>query len=414
MFDSSKAGMQIALLRKSKSITQEELAQKLSVSPQAVSKWENGHAMPEISMLVELAKILNVAVDEILLPGDHVPMNANFEHILLPYDSIADFSGSRWPRSMAQPALLSAIKLLMGLENRKDPVNRQINDDTEYIFQSAFTSTCFGYSWGQGMFAENCLAVYGLSCEIYESGKYDEETLIHLAARNILNGCPVVIEPKEYEDIILATGFSDNGKTLKGLPFLDGDDEKNSVMSFLQLSDFGGWYKKDIKLILIRPSAKKVRVEDACKKALLEGYRLLSNETHQFDQPLTGYGLVIYKNWHDELKKENEENTEIACLYPHIFIQYENKMRIKQFLELCIHTVSGMDKKSLETAAAKYGELTTIWENAMKDWLTQSPKDAAAAKEVRRGFDYILRRSSESEAEALKYWAAAIHVEVIQ
>ncbi len=409
MFDSIKAGMQIALLRKSRAITQEELAQKLSVSPQAVSKWENGHAMPEISMLVELAKILNVTIDEILLPGDAVPANANFEHILLPYDSIADFSGSKWPRSMAQPALVSAIKLFMGLENRKDSMNRQINDDTEYIFQSAFTSICFGYSWGQDMFAENSLAVHGLSCEIYESGKYDEDTLVHMATGNILKGYPVVIEPKEYADIILATGFSDNGKILKGIPFLDGDDEKNSVMSFQQLHDFSGWYKKDIRLILIRPSAKKVNVEDACKKALQEGYQLLCNDTHQFDEPLVGYGLVIYQNWREELRKENDENTEIACLYPHIFIQFENKMRIKQFLELCIHTVSGIDKESLENAIAKYSELITLWENAMKGWLTESPKDADAAKEVRKGFDYILRRSSESEAEALRYWAAVVN-----
>lgn len=92
-----------------------------------------------------------------------------------------------------------------------------------------------------------------------------------------------------------------------------------------------------------------------------------------------------------------------------MFIQYENKMRIKQFLELCIHTVSGIDKESLANAIAKYSELITLWENAMKSWLTESPKDAAAAKEVRKGFDYILRRSSESEAEALRYWAAVVN-----
>lgn len=402
MFDPCKAGKQISLLRKSRGITQEELAQRLSVSPQAVSKWENGHAMPEISVLVELSQMLNVTIDEILLPTDSVPTNANFEHILLPYDGIAPFSGQTWPRSMAQPAILSAIKLLMGLECHKDSNNRQRNDDTEYILQSAFTSTCFGYSWGQGMFAENCLAIYGLSCEIHDSDKYDAETLISLATRNILNGYPVVVEPKEYEDIILATGFSDHGKVLKGIPFLDGDDEKNSVMSFDLLRNFPEWYKKNIRLILIKPSEKKVSVEDACRSALQEGYRLLGNETHTFDEPLVGYGTVIYKNWRDELKKENEKNLEtIDCLYPHIFIHYENKMRTKQFLELCAHTVSGIDTEALGLAISKYGELISLCENAMKDWLIESPKDIAAAKKVRQGFDYLLRRSRELETEAL-------------
>ena len=78
MFDSYKAAKQIALLRKSRGITQEELAQRLSVSPQAVSKWENGHSLPEVSILVELAEILRVTVDEILLPVGSPPANANF------------------------------------------------------------------------------------------------------------------------------------------------------------------------------------------------------------------------------------------------------------------------------------------------------------------------------------------------
>ncbi len=49
---------------------------------------------------------------------------------------------------------------------------------------------------------------------------------------------------------------------------------------------------------------------------------------------------------------ENEKNMEtIECLYPHIFIHYENKMCLKRFLELCIHTVSRIDRESLETEA---------------------------------------------------------------
>ena len=409
LFDSYKAGKQIALLRRSRGITQEELSQRLSVSPQAVSKWENGHTMPEVSILAELSKILGVTIDEILLPTGIIPVNANFEHVLLPYDEIADFSGRKWPRSMAWPAILSAIKLFMGLECHKDSGKRQMNDDTEYIFQSAFTSTCFGYSWGQEIFEKNCLAVYGLSCEVYDSEQYKAETLMNLATENILKGYPVVVEPKEYEDIILASGFSYDGKVLKGISFLDGDDDKNSVMSFKQLYNFPGWYKKKVKLILIKPSTDKVSIEDACKEALCEGYRLLSNEIHQFDQPLVGYGLIIYENWRNELRMENEKNLEtIDCLYPHIFIHYENKMRVKQFLELCIHTVTGIDRESLETAISKYGQLIDICEKALNDWLTENPKDIAAARNVRQGFDYILRRSRELETEALYSWASAI------
>ncbi len=56
LFDNHRAGKQIALLRKSRGITQEELRQRLSVSPQAVSKWENGHTMPEVSIWLFLRR----------------------------------------------------------------------------------------------------------------------------------------------------------------------------------------------------------------------------------------------------------------------------------------------------------------------------------------------------------------------
>ena len=57
MLDCKKAGRQIALLRKKKGLTQEDVAARLCISPQAVSKWENGHTMPELSLLVELAQL---------------------------------------------------------------------------------------------------------------------------------------------------------------------------------------------------------------------------------------------------------------------------------------------------------------------------------------------------------------------
>ncbi len=59
-------GKRIADLRREKGLKQDELAEMLSVSPQAVSKWENDQTCPDISLLPELAKILGVSVDELL------------------------------------------------------------------------------------------------------------------------------------------------------------------------------------------------------------------------------------------------------------------------------------------------------------------------------------------------------------
>ena len=59
-------GKRIAALRREKGLKQDELAEKLGVSAQAVSKWENDQTCPDISLLPSLAKILGVTVDELL------------------------------------------------------------------------------------------------------------------------------------------------------------------------------------------------------------------------------------------------------------------------------------------------------------------------------------------------------------
>ena len=53
-------------LRKENNLTQEDVANKLGISPQAVSKWENGISMPDISLLVDIASMFNVSVDTLL------------------------------------------------------------------------------------------------------------------------------------------------------------------------------------------------------------------------------------------------------------------------------------------------------------------------------------------------------------
>ena len=59
-------GSKIKTLRLSKSMTQEQLAKALHVSAQAVSKWENGAGLPDITVLPALAELYGVTADDIL------------------------------------------------------------------------------------------------------------------------------------------------------------------------------------------------------------------------------------------------------------------------------------------------------------------------------------------------------------
>ncbi len=64
--DQEKVGKFIATLRRENNMTQQQLADTLNITDKAVSKWENGRCMPDISFLEELSKIFNVTVKEIL------------------------------------------------------------------------------------------------------------------------------------------------------------------------------------------------------------------------------------------------------------------------------------------------------------------------------------------------------------
>ena len=67
--DTMKVGKYIQSLRKAAGYTQKELAEKLSVSFQAVSKWEQGKTLPDTIMLLDLCDLLGTTVDKLLNGG---------------------------------------------------------------------------------------------------------------------------------------------------------------------------------------------------------------------------------------------------------------------------------------------------------------------------------------------------------
>ena len=74
--DQIKIGNFIQQRRKEKNITQSKLAERLNVSDRAVSKWENGNCLPDVSNISELCKILDISIND-LFSGEIVDMKDN-------------------------------------------------------------------------------------------------------------------------------------------------------------------------------------------------------------------------------------------------------------------------------------------------------------------------------------------------
>ena len=65
-------GKKIMTMRKEKNLSQEQLAEKLNVTRQTISNWENGKFYPDIDSLVNLSRFFNVSLDDLLSYDDKV------------------------------------------------------------------------------------------------------------------------------------------------------------------------------------------------------------------------------------------------------------------------------------------------------------------------------------------------------
>ena len=138
----STLGKRISDYRKEKKLKQEELAEMLNVSPQAVSKWENDLTCPDISTLPIIANIFNVTIDELL-----VGKKENTQIVeMLPEEKIKDISklmlriviqsidGDKVKVNLPMPIIEAAINLGLDMPEISGNVNLK-NVDIKKIFE---------------------------------------------------------------------------------------------------------------------------------------------------------------------------------------------------------------------------------------------------------------------------------------
>ena len=130
-------------LRRASGMSQEELAEKLGVSRQAVSKWESGATQPELSKLIELSKLYSVSVDE-LLSLEHAkpeqdaaesPVQSNAEKAPAEKLSFRDFC-IQHKKIVGGAAVALAALIAVGAHynNRINTLSMQVNDLRSQIY----------------------------------------------------------------------------------------------------------------------------------------------------------------------------------------------------------------------------------------------------------------------------------------
>lgn len=81
----------LQLLRKKHNFTQDDLAKKLNVSRQAVSKWETGTTVPDLEVLLKLSKLYGLTINEIVEPNIQPQKITDFEQLsIIPEDELKE------------------------------------------------------------------------------------------------------------------------------------------------------------------------------------------------------------------------------------------------------------------------------------------------------------------------------------
>lgn len=113
MMNQKKIGQFIKELRKSKEITQEQLAETLNVSGRTVSRWETGNNLPDISLLVEIADFFDVDVRE-LIEGERKSKMME-EQVREVADKMADYADAEKGKLLRKIQIVGFIGVILSI-----------------------------------------------------------------------------------------------------------------------------------------------------------------------------------------------------------------------------------------------------------------------------------------------------------
>ena len=277
--DSEKIRKFISELRKEKNMTQQELADKLNVTDKAISKWENGRGIPDISLIKELANLFRVTEKEILNgERDFKKKEIDIEH---------------------HNKVLEVTNLSKSFGKRK--VLDNINLD---IYEGDIVGLIGPNGAGKTTLIKTILNLY-----MYDSGNvkicgYDtKKDLVNTLSKI---GC-IIENPDMYENI-------SGRKNLKITEILNTDDDIEYTDKMIKLVKLEDRINDKVKTYSL---GMKQRLGLA--NALLKRPKLLI-----LDEPTNGLDPLGIKELRETLKKISIEQNMSILISSHILAEVEN------------------------------------------------------------------------------------------
>ena len=209
-----KVGSAIKTLRLQAGFTQHDLADALSVTDQAVSKWERGLSVPDVSIITKLSILLNVDVDN-LLEGNITYLEKNWQGLLILDESGKIFSGSE---AYGKPLVYFYLSyfMLAGIgeifivcsERDKRYIEETIGDGRRYGIRLIYVSDAGELTRGNTMVVYNNPFVYGPNLTKYFQRAMSRPNGISvLTVSKTIGGSEILVSYDNYK----AVGNGENG-----------------------------------------------------------------------------------------------------------------------------------------------------------------------------------------------------------
>lgn len=350
-------------LRKEANLSQEQLAERLHVSRQAVGKWENGSALPDISNIIELSKLFNVSLNELLQVDYSEDKNVSIDEVLIKNLDLKSKKQQR--RNNILFVVLGVLCLvLMMMVNKQNEKIDQLQDQLIYqydsivgqingiYYQPSYSTTSTLFEMSDVIFGEPNYEVELVNATVKVALKEFKDST-NLQFRISEDGNEYVIDAKSVDGGIFEASIDVNMKSnsvvIYGIVENDGYKQTEEIDWFNDLhnkfygdlyvydqtSYYTSSYRKDYTIkgkfaVTSRGIEDKHYFTDLVIQYVKDGEVLLSESVSPNDLNHEGYHYYIYM---EEYKDTLEVPIEVQIIYHDNFGNEYTKVISKYYLD---------------------------------------------------------------------------------